>query len=174
MVDVQTIGVLVTATSLTVAAIYYMFTLRINMKAREMETCRLAMSDMSSQAGLNRYATVMTLEWKDYEDFMQRYGYSNPEIYGKWVSQLFMLETMGVLVKSGVAPAETLYYLGGYGVIRLWEKYKPIIQGRRDAAFGQDFMINLEFFAGEMMKIKMKHDASFKEKLEAYSRTRKA
>ena len=174
MVDVQTIGVLVTAASVTVAAIYYMFTLRINMKAREMEICRLATSDMSSQTGLNRYATVMTLEWKDYEDFMQRYGYSNPDIFGKFTSQLFMLETMGVLVKSGVAPAETMYYLGGYGVLRLWEKYKDIIKGRRDAAFGQDYMINLEFFAGEMMKIKMRHDASFKEKLEAYSRTRKA
>jgi hypothetical protein len=74
LVDVQTIGVLVTATSLTVAAIYYMFTLRINMKARKMETCRLAMSDMSSEHGLERYATIMTLEWKDYEDFMERYG----------------------------------------------------------------------------------------------------
>ena len=169
--DVQTIGVLVTAASVTVAAIYYMFTLRINMKAREMEICRLAMVDMSSQPGLHRYATVMTLEWKDYEDFMQRYGYSNPEIYSKWCSQLFMLETMGVLVKSGVTPAETLYYLGGYGVLRLWEKYRDIIQGRRDAAFGQDFMINFEYFAGEMMKIKMRHDASFKEKLEAYNRT---
>lgn len=104
----------------------------------------------------------MTLQWKDYKDFMERYGYSNPEIYGKWCSQLFMLEMMGVLVKSGIAPAETLYYLGAYGVLRLWEKYKNIIQGRRDAAFGQDFIINLEYLAGEMMKIKMRHDASFK------------
>jgi hypothetical protein len=141
------------------------------MKAREMEICRLTMSDMASDQGLQRYAIVMTLEWKDYEDFMERYGYSNPEIYGKWCSQFFLLETMGVLVKSGITPAETLYYLGGYGVIRLWEKYKDIIQGRRDAAFGQDFMINLEFFAGEMMKIKIRNDASFNDKLETYRRT---
>jgi len=161
MVDVQTIGVLVTAASVSVAVIYYMFTLRINMKAREMETCRLAMSDMSSQTGLNRYATVMTLEWKDYDDFNQKYGYSNPEMFGKWCSQFFMLESMGVLVKSGVAPAETMYYLGCYGVIYLWEKYKGIIQSRRDAAWGQDYMVNLEYLAGEMMKIKAIHDPSY-------------
>jgi hypothetical protein len=35
MVDAQTIGVLVTAASVTVAAIYYIFTLRINMKTQE-------------------------------------------------------------------------------------------------------------------------------------------
>jgi len=172
--EIQAAYYMVAATGVLVAAIYYIINLRYNMKARGMEICRLATSDMSSQAGLNRYATVMTLEWKDYEDFMQRYGYSNPEIYGKFTSQLFMLETMGVLIKSGVAPAETMYYLGAYGVLRLWEKYKDIIQGRRDAAFGQDFMINLEYLAGEMMKIKMRHDASFKDKLEAYSRTRKS
>jgi hypothetical protein len=78
-----------------------------------------------------------------------------------------------VLVKSGVAPAETMYYLGAYCAIYLWEKYKGIIQARRDASYGQDYMVNLEYLAGEMSKIKMRHDASFKEKLEVYGRTRK-
>jgi hypothetical protein len=72
-----------------------------------------------------------------------------------------MLESMGVLVKSGVAPAETMYYLGCYGAIYLWEKYKGIIQGRRNAAYGQDYMINLEYLAGEMRKIKRRHDPSY-------------
>ena len=36
MVDVQTIGVLVTAASVSVAAIYYAFTLRINMRNQEL------------------------------------------------------------------------------------------------------------------------------------------
>jgi hypothetical protein len=87
MVDLQTVGILMTGVSVTVAVIYYMFTLRINMNTRQMETCRLAMSDMTSQTGLNRYATVMTSEWKDYDDFNQKYGWSNPEMFGKWCSQ---------------------------------------------------------------------------------------
>jgi hypothetical protein len=36
MVDVQTIGVLVTAANVTVAAIYYIFTLRMNMRTQEL------------------------------------------------------------------------------------------------------------------------------------------
>jgi len=36
LVDVQTIGVLVTAASVSVAAIYYAFTLRINLKNQEL------------------------------------------------------------------------------------------------------------------------------------------
>ena len=37
MVDAQTIGVLVAAVSVSVAAIYYMFTLRINMRTQELD-----------------------------------------------------------------------------------------------------------------------------------------
>jgi hypothetical protein len=36
MVDAQTIGVLMTAASVTVAAVYYMFTLRMNMRTQEL------------------------------------------------------------------------------------------------------------------------------------------
>ena len=164
---------MVTTASVTVAVIYYMFTLRINMKAREMEICRLHTSDWNSDQGMQRYAIVMSMEWKDYDDFMKKYGYSNPEMWGKWLSQFFMFETMGVLVKSGVVDIEKLYALGGYGSIRVWEKFKGIIQSRRDSAWGQDYMINAEFLAEEMFKIKMKHDVSFQGKLEEFRMTGK-
>jgi hypothetical protein len=36
MIDAQTVGVLATAASVTVAAVYYIFTLRINMKTQEL------------------------------------------------------------------------------------------------------------------------------------------
>ncbi|MGD0805252.1 MAG: hypothetical protein ABSA11_14405 [Candidatus Bathyarchaeia archaeon] len=36
MVDAQTIGILVTAVSVTVAVVYYIFTLRINMRTQEL------------------------------------------------------------------------------------------------------------------------------------------
>ncbi len=55
---------------------------------------------------MQRYATVMTLEWKDYDDFMEKYGYSNPEMFGKWVSQFFIWETQGILIKIKVVKAE--------------------------------------------------------------------
>ena len=59
------------------------------------------------------------------------------------------------------------------GSIRVWEKFKDIIQSRRDAAWGLDYMINFEYVAEEMLKIKTKHDTSFKDKLETYRRTGK-
>jgi len=170
---IQTAYYMAAATGVLVAAIYYIISLRYNMRAREMEICRLHTSDYTSEAGMQRYAIVMTMEWKDHEDFMKKYGYSNPEMLGKWASQFFMWEVLGVLVKSGVVKAEKLYPIGGFGAIRAWEKYKGIIQNRRDTTWGQDYLSNFEFYAQEMMKIKMTKDASFKDKLETFRRTMK-
>jgi hypothetical protein len=83
MVDVQTIGVLVTAASVSVAAIYYMFTLRINMKNQELNLKSQQQADETRQAQLfmqvfsryheeefwKAYQIVMSREWKSYDDW---------------------------------------------------------------------------------------------------------
>ena len=147
------------------AAIYYAINLRYNMNAREMEICRLFTTEVTSDQGMQRYATAMNMEWKDYEDFMEKYGYRHPELLSKWTSRLFLYETLGILLKSGAVKAEKLYPLGGYGSIRFWEKFRDIIQNRRDQTWGSDYMVNAEYFVGEMFKIKMSNDAGFKDKM---------
>jgi len=173
MVDVQTIGVLVTAASVTVATIYYIINLRYNKNAREMEVSKLITSQLTSEQGMQSYAKMMTMEWSDYDDFMKKYGYSNPGMFATWTSLFFMFEAMGVLIKSGVVNVENIYDLGGYGCIKAWEKYRDIIQGRRGISWGQDYMMNFEYLARELLKIKMRRDVSFKDKLEAYRNTGK-
>jgi len=171
LAEIQFAYYMLAATGVLVAAIYYIISLRYNMKAREMELCRLVTSDFGSEQGIQRYATVMNMEWKDYEDFMEKYGYSNPEMFGKWVSQLLAWENMGVLIKNKVVTAEKLYSTGGIGPIFGWEKFKDIIQRRRDVAWGRDYLSNAEFCAQEMLKIKTRNDPSFKGKLETYKKT---
>jgi hypothetical protein len=173
MVDIYEISAMVAAAGIVVGVVYYILDIRYNMKARETEISRMFTSEYVSDQGLQRYATVMTLEWKDHEDFMKKYGYSNPEMFGKWVSQFFAHEAMGGLLRNKVIRAQTLYTLGGYGAIWLWDKYKDIIQSRRDVAWGRDYMSDFEFFAQEMLKIKLRNDPSFKDKLETYRRTLK-
>ena len=80
LAEIQMAYYMVAATGVLIAAIYYIINLRYNMKAREMEICRLFTSDYVSDQGMRRYAIMMTMEWKDHEDFMEKYGYSNPEL----------------------------------------------------------------------------------------------
>ena len=173
MVDIQTVSIAVASAGVLAAAIYYMLTLRYNVKARQMELCRLITSDLGSEQGCQRYAMMMNMEWKDYEDFREKYGYSNPEMFSKWVSEWLGWENMGALIRSKVVTAENLYATGGVGPILAWEKFKDIIQRQRDVTWGRDHLSNAEFFAQEMLKIKLRNDPSFKDKLEAYRKTLK-
>jgi len=101
----------------------------------------------------------MNLEWKDYDDFMQKYSSrSNPEIFSKWSSMFMTLDTIGFLIKRKVVEAETVYEIGGAAVIQTWEKYKGIVQGLRDEQSHQDFWSNAEFYAQEMLKIRKKRE----------------
>ena len=167
LVEIQFAYYMLAATGVLVAAIYYIISLRYNMKAREMEIARYFTSEYLTDQGMQRFAIVMTMAWKDPEDFWAKYGRSNPEMFGKWVSLFFNYEIVGILLKNKVVEAEILYALGGFGATQTWEKYKDIIQSRRDVLWGQDLWVNFEFFAQEMLKIKMKKDASFKDKLSA-------
>jgi hypothetical protein len=159
MTDVAEISAVVAAAGVVVGVVYYILVLRHNMKAKEMELSRMVISDIQSEQGAQRYAIMMNLEWKDYDDFMEKYSSrSNPEIFSKWSFQFMTLDTIGFLIKHKVVKAETIYEIGGFAAIRPWEKYKDIIQHIRDESSSQDFWSNAEFYAQEMLKIKMKRE----------------
>ena len=154
MVDVYEISAVVAAAGVLVGVAYYILDLRHNREARELELSRMVISDVQSEQGIQRWAIVMNLEWKDYDDFMQKYSSrSNPEIFSKWSSQFMTMDTIGFLIKRKVAKAETVYEIGGAGAIRTWERYKDIVQGLRDEESRQDIWSNFEFYAQEMRKI---------------------
>ncbi len=88
MVDAQTIGVLVTATSVTIAAIYYIFTLRINRNTQELalkaqqqnlETRQAQLfmpiySTFYSDDFLRAYWGITSWSYNDYDDYISKYG----------------------------------------------------------------------------------------------------
>jgi len=171
MVDIIEVSAIVTAAGVIVGVIYYIINLRNSIKARELETTRLVIADYISEQGLQRWATMMTMQWKDFEDFMKKYGRFNPEMFAKWASWFFAWEVFGVLLKHKIVRAEEMHDFGGYSAIQAWEKFKDIIQSFRDIAYGQDMFSNAEWFAQEMLKVKMKKDASYKAKMETYRKT---
>jgi len=157
--DITSISAIVAAAGVLVGVAYYTLDLRHNREAKEMELSRMVISDVQSEQGAQRWATIMNLEWKDYDDFMQKYSSrSNPEIFSKWSSQFMTLDTIGFLIKRKVVKAETVYEIGGAAAIQTWEKYKGIIQHLRNEGSHQDFWSNAEFYAQEMLKIMKKRE----------------
>ena len=170
--EIQAAYYMVAATGVLVAAVFYIMNLRFMQKTKETETCRFLTDRMTSDPVMKIYGLLMqNPDWVNHDDFMDKYGYNNPEMLGHWTSWFFTAETLGYMIKNGLVKAETAYDLGAWGFIRLWAKYSKFILSRRETAWGRDYFSGFEYVASEMLKIKNQKDASFQGKLEEFRRT---
>lgn len=161
MVDIQTIGVLVTAASVSVAAIYYMFTLRINQKnlqtnieTRQIQLLMDLSQMITSQEGMKRWAEWLSMEWTDYEDFEKKYSSDiNPDSFALRFSLSWWLEKMGFLVKHGMIKPELIWEFWPTAVLQSWSKFKEINLKQR-VVYGQPLMWNnWEYLYNEIARI---------------------
>ena len=153
MTDVQTIGVLVTATSVSIAAIYYAFTLRINLKNQELslKTQELALKAQQhnletrqaqlfmqiydhflNATFLNNYQLTMQQKWGNYEDYMKKYGpEKNPEEFNRFQTLTTFFQGVGILVDRGLVDLGLIHDFASATTIASWERFKPIVYGLR-------------------------------------------
>ena len=148
MVDAQTIGVLVTAASVTVAAIYYVMNLRISQRNQELSLRALEQSAKAQQMTLDTRQAQLLMniyqkwtepefeaawteivtkwKWSDYDDYQAKYGLANPEYYRKSSMVAMYFEGIGVLVKNGFIDARLVEDLGSVYIVGFWQKLEPI------------------------------------------------
>jgi hypothetical protein len=133
MVDIQTVGVVVTAASVTVAAIYYILTLRTNqrnlkttLETRQAQLFLQLYTMFTNYEFKTKWNEVMHVwEWKDYYDFMSKY--SKPEEMSKWDVVGTFFEGVGVLVKRGLVDVTLVDDLMSGQVVSCWERFRPLI-----------------------------------------------
>ena len=114
MVDFQIIGILITATSVTFAAFYYITTVRINQRNSRITLTNNIMRTILTEQAQRNWIELMNMDWKDYDDFERKYGSDNdPDNYAKRMSVWQNYNMLGHLLKKNVADAETLYISGG-------------------------------------------------------------
>jgi hypothetical protein len=151
MVDVQTIGVVVTAASVSLAAIYYAFTLRINMKNQELslKTQELALKSQEQTLETRQtqffmqiymryfeddlfgknYWILMNRKWRDPDDYFEQFG-TIPEKEsdgGDLNKMMTFYEGVEVLVERRMIDVGLVYTLMPTNVTAFWAKYEPLI-----------------------------------------------
>jgi len=145
MVDIQTIGVLVTAASVSVAAIYYAFTLRITQKNQELslKAQEHALESRQTQLTMQLYEKMSSTEyltdfmeilekwsWTDYDDFKVKYGKEgDPKNWRKVWNVCMEWEQIGILMKYGAFDPNMLYDQWAGIYIRFWEKMESAVIG---------------------------------------------
>jgi len=171
MVELATALMVIQTISLTVGVIYYIINLQnsnrtqqLTLKAQEdqRETRKLQLlreyhRNVSDQ-GILYYPEIMRSEWKDYEDFVIKFGYdNNPDFYRKRMWVWREMSFNGLLLRDGIFDIKTMIEYFGDVSFHMWNKYKPIIEETRRRQQNPENHVGLEYFANEIGKYRKSH-----------------
>lgn len=135
MSEVQTVSIAVASASITLAAIYYMWQIRHQTKTRQTDLLvRVApWVNISSSELQQALMTTLSTEYKDYDDFVKKYGqlHSNKPEQKAILAVINYLEGIGILVKRKLVDIDLVYEFWGPDINTIWEKLKPIIEGEK-------------------------------------------
>jgi len=161
LVDAQTVGVLVTAASVSLAAIYYSLTLRtnqrnikMNLETRQSQFMSQISDEINSVESWETIFELLAMEWTDWEDFEKRYGSSgNPESAARRLALFGKLENVGWLLKNGVLEPEWVYRQFHMNVSMVWLKFEPQIMQMRKSFHSPTVFIGFEYLGRKILEI---------------------
>ena len=86
----------------------------------------------SSQEFRKKHTLMITQQWDDYDDFINKYGNeSNIEAWTSWLSLAAFFNGIGVLVKRGKIEIDVVEELLANTIFVSWYRMQPIIIGWR-------------------------------------------
>ena len=144
--EIQAAYYMVAATGVLVAAIYYIYNMRITqrnsalaLKSQEqtLETRQAQLfmpiySTFYSDEFLKANSEIMTWSYDNYDDYTSKYGYASNHEASMLQSKVNLyLEGIGVLVKRGLIDPSLVDDLMSSVVIRYWEKYRQYVYDYR-------------------------------------------
>jgi len=146
MVDVQTVSVVVAASSVVAGVIYYSFVLRNQARVRQTDLIMRLYSIFGSKEFLEANRRVVDVASKDYDAFLKKYGWVDVVQVGT------LFEGMGVLLKRNLIDMELVDDLFSEPVRSLWGRMKPMIESDRKR-FNQPRIFEwFEYLVDEMQK----------------------
>jgi hypothetical protein len=168
MVDLQLVGILVTATSVTIAAIYYMVNLRETIRNRRAAFASTVMQSFLSEEGALRWVDLLSMKWTDFDDFVKKYDSTvNRENFAKRMAFWNTCDSLGYQYRTGAIDLETVYNVGGIWLLASWYKFKPIIERYREWEWPTDRLANWEYLANAIEKLQKERDLNYERKRSA-------
>ena len=134
MVDIQTISIGIASASIVVAVAYYILQIQHQKKMRQTDLVMRLYSEWGSEYLQKAAATVVGLEFKDYDDYVKKYTPTSligSEAWADIWKVGWFYNGVGVLLHSKLADVELVDKLFGYIILTMWEKIEPIIEGMK-------------------------------------------
>ncbi len=139
LAEIQTAYYMVAATGVLIAAAYYVLNIRTtqrNMKqtldTRQVQLFMGIYQRFMEPDFQNMYWDTMSWQWKDFEDFLAKYGQeSKPEAFKVFTTVGTYFEGLGVLGKRGFIDHTIVDDLMSLHIIGWWQKFEPVCVGYR-------------------------------------------
>jgi hypothetical protein len=146
-ITLQTIGILLTGLTVSIAAIYYTLTLRytrrnqeLQLETRQAQLFMQIYDRFSTSEFYGKWQDFRFWEWDDYDEFMEKYGPSNN--FDKWIqvnSFGAFLEGIGVLVKRKLIDPTLVDDLMSAVIEDFWIKMGPVVEEYKERTGRRSF-----------------------------------
>jgi hypothetical protein len=128
----QPISWVAAAIGVCLAAVYYIMTLRNTQDNRKAQLMMEYNKMMSSKEWLIDLHESMKYEWRDWDDFWNKYGHPNTEAHCRWISIANSMELALKFLNKRVLDEDILKeYFGYVSFGPFWEKFSPAIKEMR-------------------------------------------
>jgi len=153
MVDIQTISIMLASASVVAGVTYYALQIRHQNRMRQTDlVTRLSYDISTNKEFLEAFADTFEVEFKDYDDFVKRYGkpISRSQVPMSFMMMGNFFEQIGVLFRNRLIDASLISQL--FPIEIVWEKMKPLVEGMRREYHNPGFFEWFEYLYNEMKK----------------------
>jgi hypothetical protein len=155
--DIPSISAIVAAAGVLVGVILTVLELRHLVKQRKTElVTRLSSEFSTSRQFLEAFVDTLEVEFKDYDDFVKRYGkpISKKEVPMSFMTMGNFFEEIGTLYRNKLIDASLINQI--FPISEVWEKMKPLVEGMRKEYHFPTLFDQFEYLYYEMRKREQK------------------
>jgi len=154
MVDLQTISVVIASLSVAIAALYYMVVIRNTIRTRQAQLFMNIFSSWMDPEYLRLSYKLRHMNWRDYEDFLDKYGLDKPEERLPYSAKFYFYEGIGTLVEEGLVNIGFVSKIIGTDIKNHWEKFGPVILEHRIKTENPRYFDKAEYLYNEVKRIR--------------------
>lgn len=148
MDDISTLSIVIAASGVTAAAIYYSLQIRNQTRLRQTDLLMRLYSTWDSLEFQEAWHRIYWMDFKDYDDLVQKLG--GKRHIGSYV--LYFYEEVGALLREKLIDISLADKLLGNSVRQMWEKVRPVIEEARKRSSDPRLYEHFEYLYDEMRK----------------------
>ena len=161
LAEIQAAYYMVAATGVLVAAVFYILNLRVsqrNMKVT-LETRQaqfwMQLSLTITEENIEKFIEMMKWDWKDYENFEQKYGTeNNPKAAAQRLKLWTSFDLIGLYLRQGLLDREVVYRQMGSYVLWVGMKFGDVMKEWEKAYRLTGTLDDFFYLYGEMGKMR--------------------